>query len=41
MCDHLLDMLDAIKDIIMPRGYENIVKGNFNEVIDRLPPKGT
>ena len=41
MCDHLLDMLDAIKDIIMPRGYENIVNGNFDEVIGRLPPKRT
>ncbi len=41
MCDHLLDMLDAIKDIIMPRGYENIVKGDFSEVIARLPPQRT
>lgn len=41
MCERLLDMLDAIKDIIMPRGYENIVKGNFDEVIGRLPPKRT
>jgi internalin A len=39
MCDHLLDMLDAIKDTIMPRGYENILKGKFDEVIGRLPPK--
>jgi tetratricopeptide (TPR) repeat protein len=39
MCERLLGMLDAIKDTIMPRGYENIVAGNFQEVIGRLPPK--
>jgi TIR domain len=39
MCDRILDMLDAIKDIIMPRGYENVARGNFQEVILRLPPK--
>jgi tetratricopeptide (TPR) repeat protein len=41
MCERLLGMLDAIKDTIMPRGYENIVGGNFQEVIARLPPKRT
>ena len=38
MRDQLLNMLVAINDTIMPRGYENIVKGNFSEVIGRLPP---
>jgi hypothetical protein len=39
MWGHLSDMLVAINDTIMPRGYEAIVQGNFQEVIDRLPPK--
>ena len=41
MCERLPDMLEAIKDIIMPRGYDNIVRGDFQEVINRLPPKRT
>ena len=39
MCPRLPDMLDAIKDVIMPRGFEEIVGSNFREVLDRLPPK--
>ena len=39
MCPRFPDMLDAVKDIIMPMGFEEIVSANFREVLDRLPPK--
>jgi hypothetical protein len=39
MCARLPDMLDALKDIIMPRGFDEIVGNNFREVLDRLPPQ--
>jgi len=39
MCPRLPDMLDALKDIIMPRGFNEIVANNFREVIKRLPSK--
>jgi internalin A len=41
MCDQLLNMMVAINDTIMPRGFDDIVRAGFQEVIDRLPPKKT
>jgi hypothetical protein len=38
MCPRLPDMLDALKDIIMPRGFDDIYANNFREVLDRLSP---
>ncbi len=36
MCPRLPDMLGALKDIVMKRGFEEITKDGFKEVIDRL-----
>ena len=36
MYKKLPDMLDAIRDIAMKRGYEEILKNNFAEVIERV-----
>ena len=41
MVERLPDMLGAIQDIIMPRGYEDIVDGKFQALLDRLPPPST
>jgi hypothetical protein len=41
MCDQQLNMMVAINDTIMPRGFDDIVRAGFQEVIDRLPPKKT
>jgi hypothetical protein len=38
MCPRLPDMLGALKDIVMIRGFEEITKDGFQEVITRLPP---
>ncbi len=38
MCPRLPDMLGALKDIVMKRGFEEITKDGFQEVINRLPP---
>jgi tetratricopeptide (TPR) repeat protein len=41
MCPRLPDMLGALKDIVMKRGFEEITKDGFNEVIRLLPaPSG-
>jgi tetratricopeptide (TPR) repeat protein len=37
MCPRLPDMLGALKDIIMKRGFDEIVADGFREVISRLP----
>jgi uncharacterized protein YjbI with pentapeptide repeats len=37
MCPRLPDMLGAIKDIVMKRGFDQIVADNFKEVLVRLP----
>jgi tetratricopeptide (TPR) repeat protein len=37
MCPRLPDMLGALKDIVMKRGFEEITKDGFQEVIARLP----
>jgi tetratricopeptide (TPR) repeat protein len=39
MCPRLPDMLAILKDIIMKRGFEEIVKDEFQEVINLLPPR--
>ena len=38
MCPRLPDMLGALKDIVMKRGFEEITKDGFKEVINRLAP---
>ena len=38
MCPRLPDMLGALKDIVMKRGFEEITKDGFQEIIHRLPP---
>jgi len=38
MCPKLPDILGALKDIVMKRGFDNIVRDNFQEVLTRLPP---
>ena len=38
MCPRLPDMLGAIKDIVMKRGFDEIVADEFREVLKRLPP---
>lgn len=38
MCPKLPDMLGALKDIVMKRGFEQITEDGFREVISRLPP---
>ena len=38
MCPRLPDMLGALKDIVMKRGFEEITADGFEEVINRLPP---
>jgi hypothetical protein len=37
MCPRLPAMLGALKDIVMKRGFEEIVKDGFQEVISLLP----
>lgn len=39
MVPRLPNMLDALGDIVMRRGFDEIVGDNFREVIGRLPPK--
>jgi len=36
MCPRLPDMLGALKDTVMKRGFEEITKDGFKEVIERL-----
>jgi tetratricopeptide (TPR) repeat protein len=38
MCPRLPDMLGALQDIVMKRGFDEIVADGFAEVINRLPP---
>ena len=38
MCPRLPDMLGALKDIVMKRGFDEIMADGFREVINRLPP---
>ena len=38
MCPRLPDMLGALQDIVMKRGFEDITSDNFEEIIARLPP---
>ena len=38
MCPRLPDMLGALMDIIMKRGFNEIVKDDFKDVIRLLPP---
>jgi hypothetical protein len=38
LCPRLPDMLGAIKDIVMKRGFNEIVADEFREVLKRLPP---
>jgi internalin A len=38
MVPRLPDMLGAIKDIVMKRGFDEIVADGFQEVLKRLPP---
>jgi len=37
MCPRLPDMLGALQDIVMKRGFDEVVADNFKEVISRLP----
>ncbi len=39
MCPRLPAMLGALKDIAMKRGFEEIVKDDFQEVLKLLPPR--
>ena len=39
MCPRLPDMLGALNDIVMKRGFDEIVEDDFQEVIRLLPPK--
>lgn len=41
MVPRLPGMLAALKDIVMKRGFDDIVKDGFQEVIRRLPPRRT
>jgi hypothetical protein len=38
MIPRLPDMLAALKDIVMKRGFKAIMDDRFKEVLDRLPP---
>lgn len=38
MCPRLPDMLAALKDVVMKRGFDEIVADGFQEVIKLLPP---
>lgn len=38
MCPRLPDMLAALKDIVMKRGFDEIVADEFQEVLKLLPP---
>ena len=38
MYQRLPDMLGALQDIVMKRGFEDITSDNFEEIIARLPP---
>jgi hypothetical protein len=38
MCPRLPDMLALLRDIVMKRGFDEIVADNFQEVLKRLPP---
>lgn len=37
MCPRLPGMLNLLKDIVMPRGFEKIVENQFQDVLHRLP----
>jgi len=37
LAERLPDMLGAINDVVMKRGFDEIVSDNFSEVFDRLP----
>jgi len=37
MCPRLPDMLNALRDIVMKRGFDEIVENRFEEVLSRLP----
>lgn len=39
MCRRLPDMLAALRDIVMKRGFDEIVSDDFREVVKLLPPK--
>jgi tetratricopeptide (TPR) repeat protein len=39
MCPRLPSMLGALKDIVMKRGFDEIVADGFQQVISLLPPK--
>jgi hypothetical protein len=39
MCPRLPDMLGALQDIVMRRGFEEITRDGFQEVLNRLPPR--
>ena len=39
MCPRMPAMLGALNDIVMKRGFEEIMKDSFQEVISLLPPK--
>lgn len=38
MVPHLPGLLADLKDIVMTRGFDDIMRDGFREVIDRLPP---
>ena len=38
MCPRLPDMLALLRDIVMKRGFDEIVADSFQEVLKRLPP---
>jgi hypothetical protein len=38
MCPRLPDMLNAIRDIVMKRGFDEVVENKFAEVLSRLSP---
>jgi tetratricopeptide (TPR) repeat protein len=40
MCPRLPDMLGALQDIVMKRGFDEIVGNSFEEVLSRLPASG-
>jgi tetratricopeptide (TPR) repeat protein len=40
MVERLPGMLDALRDIVMKRGFDEIVEDGFQEVINRLPTEG-
>ena len=37
MCPRLPDMLNALSDIVMRRGFDKILDNGFEEVMSRLP----